>query len=77
MDTHDCETFTEDGDLFDGPSNKEEFRDINIMISRWEAQEEEEKTPVLEMVRVKRRRSAKLDRLVRERCPWSQWMIPK
>ena len=31
------ETFTEDGDLFDAPSNKEEFGDINIMISRWEA----------------------------------------
>ena len=50
MDTK--ETFTNNGDLYDAPSNnegdhgtkQEEFSDIQIMISKWEAQEEEEKT---------------------------------
>ena len=50
MDTK--ETFTNNGDLYDAPSNnegdhgtkQEEFSDIRIMISKWEAQEEEEKT---------------------------------
>ena len=44
-------------------SDREEFGDITVMISRWETQEEDENTPVVEMVR-KRRRSANLDRIV-------------
>ena len=46
-------------------SGKEEFGNITLMISRWEAQEEDEVTPVVEMVRT-RRRSTRLDRIVRE-----------
>ena len=38
----------------------EKFSNIGEMISRWEAQEAEEDTPVVEMVR-KRRRSKKLE----------------
>ena len=43
----------------------EKLGDISVMISRWETQEQEENTPVLEMVK-KRRRSANLDRMVLE-----------
>ena len=54
------------GGLIEGwRSGKEEFANITLMISRWEAQEEEEATPVVEMVRT-RRRSTKLDTIVRE-----------
>ena len=39
------------------------FSNIGLMISRWEAQEAEEDTPIVEMVR-KRRRSTKLEKIV-------------
>ena len=45
--------------------DREKFGDISVMISRWETQEQEENTPVVEMVK-KRRRSANLDRMVLE-----------
>ena len=41
----------------------EKFGSIGMMISRWEAQEAEENTPIVEMVRT-RRRSKKLDDIV-------------
>ena len=49
----------------DCDNKKEEFNDITIMISLWEAQEAEEDTPIVEMVR-RKRRSAKLDRIVQK-----------
>ena len=45
--------------------SSEKFGDITMMISRWEAQEVEEKTSVLEMVRG-RRRSTNIDKIVQE-----------
>ena len=61
--------------IFDAPSTSQgtsshqgdRFGDITLMISRGETQEEEEEedTPVVEMVR-KRRRSEKLDKIVRD-----------
>ena len=62
-----------DSSIFDAPSTSQgtsshqgdRFGDITLMISRWETQEKEEDTPVVEMVR-KRRRSGKLDKIVRD-----------
>ena len=45
--------------------DSEKFDNIRMMVSRWEAQEAEEATPILEMVR-SRRRSRKLDEIVKK-----------